>query len=59
MPLRLEFEISRVLADVHILNIFKGAAEIKAQVMAGVCRRVSDSPAPPDEIPPGVIYPLI
>ena len=31
----LEFEISRVLCDARILNIFEGAAEIQAQV---VCR---------------------
>lgn len=30
----LEFEISRVLADARILNIFEGAAEIQAQVIA-------------------------
>lgn len=28
-----EFEISRVLVDARILNIFKGAAEIQAQVI--------------------------
>lgn len=37
----LEFEISRVLCDARILNIFEGAAEIQAQVIAKgmVCRR--------------------
>jgi (2S)-methylsuccinyl-CoA dehydrogenase len=30
----LEFEISRVLCDARILNIFEGAAEIQAQVVA-------------------------
>jgi (2S)-methylsuccinyl-CoA dehydrogenase len=30
----LEFEMSRVLADARILNIFEGAAEIQAQVIA-------------------------
>jgi len=30
----LEFEISRVLCDTRILNIFEGAAEIQAQVIA-------------------------
>jgi len=30
----LEFEISRVLCDARILNIFEGAAEIQAQVIA-------------------------
>ena len=30
----LEYEISRVLADARILNIFEGAAEIQAQVIA-------------------------
>ena len=29
----LEFEISRVLCDARILNIFEGAAEIQAQVV--------------------------
>ena len=29
----LEFEISRVLCDARILNIFEGAAEIQAQVI--------------------------
>jgi (2S)-methylsuccinyl-CoA dehydrogenase len=29
-----EFEISRVLCDARILNIFEGAAEIQAQVIA-------------------------
>jgi (2S)-methylsuccinyl-CoA dehydrogenase len=38
----LEFEISRVLCDARILNIFEGAAEIQAQVIA---RRLLDSPA--------------
>lgn len=36
----LEFEISRVLCDARILNIFEGAAEIQAQVIA---RRLIDS----------------
>lgn len=36
----LEFEISRVLCDARILNIFEGAAEIQAQVIA---RRLLDS----------------
>ena len=35
----LEFEISRVLADARILNIFEGAGEIQAQVIA---RRLLD-----------------
>jgi (2S)-methylsuccinyl-CoA dehydrogenase len=30
----LEFEISRVICDARILNIFEGAAEIQAQVVA-------------------------
>ena len=30
----LEYEISRVLCDAHILNIFEGAGEIQAQVVA-------------------------
>ena len=30
----LEYEISRVLADARILNIFEGAAEIQAHVIA-------------------------
>jgi (2S)-methylsuccinyl-CoA dehydrogenase len=30
----LEYEISRVLCDARILNIFEGAAEIQAQVVA-------------------------
>ena len=30
----MEFEISRVLCDARILNIFEGAAEIQAQVIA-------------------------
>jgi len=30
----LEYEISRVLCDARILNIFEGAAEIQAQVIA-------------------------
>jgi (2S)-methylsuccinyl-CoA dehydrogenase len=29
-----EFKISRVLCDARILNIFEGAAEIQAQVIA-------------------------
>jgi (2S)-methylsuccinyl-CoA dehydrogenase len=29
-----EFPVSRVLADARILNIFEGAAEIQAQVIA-------------------------
>jgi (2S)-methylsuccinyl-CoA dehydrogenase len=29
----LEFEISRILCDARILNIFEGAAEIQAQVV--------------------------
>ena len=29
-----EYEISRVLCDARILNIFEGAAEIQAQVIA-------------------------
>jgi (2S)-methylsuccinyl-CoA dehydrogenase len=35
----LEFEISRILCDARILNIFEGAAEIQAQVIA---RRLLD-----------------
>jgi (2S)-methylsuccinyl-CoA dehydrogenase len=38
----LEYPISRVLCDARILNIFEGAAEIQAQVIA---RRVLDSAA--------------
>ena len=38
----LEYEISRVLCDARILNIFEGAAEIQAQVIA---RRLLDSRA--------------
>ena len=30
----LEYEISRVLCDARILNIFEGAGEIQAQVIA-------------------------
>jgi (2S)-methylsuccinyl-CoA dehydrogenase len=30
----MEYEISRVLADARILNIFEGAGEIQAQVIA-------------------------
>jgi (2S)-methylsuccinyl-CoA dehydrogenase len=30
----LEYEISRVLCDARILNVFEGAAEIQAQVVA-------------------------
>ena len=30
----LEYKISRVLCDARILNIFEGAAEIQAQVIA-------------------------
>ena len=42
----LEYQISRILCDARILNIFEGAAEIQAQVIA---RRLLDSanqPAP-------------
>jgi len=35
----LEFPVSRVLCDARILNIFEGAAEIQAQVIA---RRLLD-----------------
>ncbi len=35
----LEYQISRVLCDARILNIFEGAAEIQAQVIA---RRLLD-----------------
>jgi (2S)-methylsuccinyl-CoA dehydrogenase len=35
----LEFEISRVLCDARVLNIFEGAAEIQAEVIA---RRLLD-----------------
>jgi (2S)-methylsuccinyl-CoA dehydrogenase len=38
----MEYEISRVLCDARILNIFEGAAEIQAQVIA---RRLLDSRA--------------
>jgi (2S)-methylsuccinyl-CoA dehydrogenase len=38
----LEYKISRVLCDARILNIFEGAAEIQAQVIA---RRLLDSGA--------------
>jgi (2S)-methylsuccinyl-CoA dehydrogenase len=38
----LEFEISRVLCDARILNIFEGAAEIQAQVIGrGLLSRAS------------------
>jgi (2S)-methylsuccinyl-CoA dehydrogenase len=37
----LEYQISRVLCDARILNIFEGAAEIQAQVIA---RRLLDGP---------------
>jgi (2S)-methylsuccinyl-CoA dehydrogenase len=30
----MEYEISRILCDARILNIFEGAAEIQAQVVA-------------------------
>ena len=30
----LEYQISRILCDARILNIFEGAAEIQAQVIA-------------------------
>jgi (2S)-methylsuccinyl-CoA dehydrogenase len=33
----LEFEISRVLCDARILNVFEGAAEIQAQIVARGC----------------------
>ena len=37
----LKFEISRVLCDARILNIFEGAAEIQAQVVGrGLLGRV-------------------
>ncbi|MDE3117043.1 MAG: acyl-CoA dehydrogenase, partial [Pseudomonadota bacterium] len=36
----LEYPVSRVLCDARILNIFEGAAEIQAQVIA---RRLLDS----------------
>ena len=39
MALRWNIEISRVLCDARILNIFEGAAEIQAQVIA---RRLLD-----------------
>ena len=35
----LEFPVSRILCDTRILNIFEGAAEIQAQVIA---RRLLD-----------------
>ena len=35
----LEYRISRILCDARILNIFEGAAEIQAQVIA---RRLMD-----------------
>ena len=35
----LEYQVSRVLCDARILNIFEGAAEIQAQVIA---RRLLD-----------------
>ena len=35
----LEFEVSRILCDARILNIFEGAAEIQAQVIG---RRLLD-----------------
>ncbi len=38
----LEYQISRILCDARILNIFEGAAEIQAQVIA---RRLLDSAA--------------
>ena len=30
----LEYEISRILCDARVLNIFEGSAEIQAQVIA-------------------------
>ncbi len=33
----LEYKISRILCDARILNIFEGAAEIQAQVIAAAC----------------------
>jgi hypothetical protein len=33
----LEYQISRVLCDARILNIFEGAGEIQAQVIARAC----------------------
>ena len=36
-----EFPVSRILCDARILNIFEGAAEIQAQVIA---RRLLDGP---------------
>jgi (2S)-methylsuccinyl-CoA dehydrogenase len=38
----LEFQISRVLCDARILNIFEGAAEIQAQIIAR--RLLEDAP---------------
>ncbi len=40
----LEYQISRVLCDARILNIFEGAAEIQAQVIAR--RLLEQAPAP-------------
>ena len=37
----LEYEISRILCDSRILNIFEGAAEIQAQIIA---RRLLERP---------------
>ena len=44
----LEFEISRVLCDARILNIFEGAAEIQAQVIG---RGLLLSRSAPDDPP--------
>ena len=33
----MEYVASRLLADARILNIFEGASEIQAQVIAAVC----------------------
>ncbi len=38
-----EYPVSRILCDARILNIFEGAAEIQAQVIA---RRLLESPSP-------------
>ncbi len=42
----LEFPASRILCDARILNIFEGAAEIQAQVIARRGRLVIFAPAP-------------
>ena len=48
-----EYEISRVLCDARILNIFEGAAEIQAQVIArGLIRTAQLGLTPPHAVAP-------